>query len=47
LTAANVTRTPVQGRPSAIGNVGYLLFNDHISTSEAQLVDAVNTLKGG
>jgi carboxyl-terminal processing protease len=45
LKAANVTSTPVRG-VQAIGNVGYLLFNDHISTSEKQLVDAINTLKG-
>lgn len=45
LTAANVTSTPVQ-KTQAIGDVGYLLFNDHISTSETQLVDAINQLKG-
>jgi carboxyl-terminal processing protease len=48
LTAANVTRTPVQN-VKTIGDpgnrVGYLLFNDHITTSEAQLVAAVNKLK--
>jgi C-terminal processing protease CtpA/Prc len=48
ITSANVTSTPVQNvqalaTPS--GNVGYLLFNDHIATAESQLIDAVNTLK--
>jgi len=48
LAAASITRTPVQNVKSidtASGRVGYLLFNDHITTSEAQLIDAVNQLK--
>jgi C-terminal processing protease CtpA/Prc len=45
LTSARITRTPVQNvktvdTPS--GRVGYLLFNDHITTSEAQLISAMN-----
>ena len=50
LAAANVTRTPVQNvktLETGSGRVGYLLFNDHITTSEAQLIDAVNQLKTG
>ncbi|MDQ0573070.1 carboxyl-terminal processing protease [Variovorax paradoxus] len=50
LAAASVTRTPVQNVKTidtASGRVGYLLFNDHITTSEAQLIDAVNQLKAG
>ncbi|QSI28228.1 peptidase S41 [Variovorax sp. RKNM96] len=48
LTAALVTRTPVQNVKTigdAGNRVGYLLFNDHITTSEAQLIAAVNKLK--
>ena len=46
LTAANITKTPVLTRSvvTAAGGkkVGYLVFNDHIATAEAQLIDAVN-----
>jgi hypothetical protein len=48
LTAARITSTPVQNVRTigAAGNrVGYFLFNDHITTSEAQLIAAVNLLK--
>jgi carboxyl-terminal processing protease len=48
MTSANVTSTPVQyvkTFPTATGNVGYMLFNDHIATAEFQLITAVNTLK--
>ena len=48
LTAARITSTPVQNVRTigAAGNrVGYFLFNDHITTSEAQLIAAVNQLK--
>jgi len=48
LTSANITSTPVQNvkvLPTAAGNVGYLLFNDHIATAESQLIAAINTLK--
>jgi hypothetical protein len=48
MTSANVTSTPVQAVrtfPTASGPVGYLLFNDHIATSEAGLVNAITTLR--
>ena len=48
LQSANVTLDPVQHvMPISTlnGNVGYLLFNDHVATAEAELIDAVNTLK--
>lgn len=47
MTSATVTSTPVQNVatiPTATGDVGYLLFNDHIATAEEGLVDAVNQL---
>jgi hypothetical protein len=48
LVSAEITSDPVQTvqtltTPS--GEVGYILFNDHIATAEASLVDAVTTLK--
>lgn len=49
LKAANVTSTPVQNVTVLDGGggnkVGYMLFNDHITTSEQQLINAVNTFK--
>jgi carboxyl-terminal processing protease len=49
LTSANITHTPVLITDTldrgADGKVGYLLFNDHIATSEAQLIDAVTALQ--
>lgn len=50
LTAANVTSVPVQNVQvidTGSGRVGYLLFNDHITTSETQLINAVNSFKQG
>ncbi len=50
LTPANVTRTPVQNVKvlnTASGKVGYLQFNDHIATSELQLINAINQLNAG
>lgn len=50
LAAANVTSTPVQNvriLTAGSARVGYLLFNEHITTSEALLVNAVNTFKQG
>ena len=47
LTSQNVTSTPVQDvqvLATASGNVGYMLFNDHIATAEQELIDAVNQL---
>jgi hypothetical protein len=45
IVSATVTSTPVQNVRVLPGNVGYLLFNDHIATAESQLIDAINTLK--
>ena len=48
MTSANVTSTPVQNTHvigTVSGNVGYLLFNDHIATAESQLIAAVTSLK--
>jgi hypothetical protein len=47
VTSANVTRDPVPrvttfATPS--GPVGYILFNDHISTAEEPLMDAIESL---
>lgn len=47
MTTANVTSSPVQDvsvLPTLSGQVGYLLFNDHIATAEQALIDAVNQL---
>ncbi len=47
LTSENITSTPVQDvqvLATASGNVGYILFNDHIATAEQELIDAVNQL---
>lgn len=48
MTATTVTSTPVQNvrtLAAPYANVGYLQFNDHIATSEVQLIAAVNQLK--
>ena len=48
LTSAQITKTPVQNVQTLLtptGRVGYLLFNDHVATSEALLVSAVTQLK--
>lgn len=47
MTSANITLTPVQAVSfiaTPTGNVGYLVFNDHIATAEEALIDAVNQL---
>lgn len=47
LTSSTITSTPVQNvkaLDTASGKVGYILFNDHIATAEAQLIDAVEQL---
>jgi carboxyl-terminal processing protease len=47
MQSAIVTSTPVQNVktiPNGTGNVGYLLFNDHIATAERGLFDAVTLL---
>jgi C-terminal processing protease CtpA/Prc len=49
MVSGNVTSSPVQNVRSIAtqsGNVGYLLFNDHIATAEQQLISAITTLKG-
>ncbi|HMN46141.1 MAG TPA: S41 family peptidase [Povalibacter sp.] len=47
MTSASITSVPVQNvkviNPTT-DRIGYLLFNDHIATAEAQLISAVNTL---
>ena len=48
LNAQAITATPVQNvktLPAPNQSVGYMLFNDHIATAEAQLVAAINQLK--
>lgn len=47
LTAASITSTPVQGTQilsTPTGDIGYMIFNDHIATAEQGLIDAVNQL---
>lgn len=47
MVSASITSDPVQNVgpvATASGPVGYMLFNDHIATSESQLIDAVNEL---
>ena len=48
LAAGTLTSTPVQkagALPAPNNQVGYMLFNDHIATSEVQLINAINQLK--
>ena len=49
LTSQNVTFNPAPIAQVLPGGdqVGYLLFNEHIATSEAALISAINTLKNG
>ena len=47
MTSALITSAPVQNVKvidTSSGQVGYLIFNDHIATAEKALVDAVNQL---
>ena len=47
MVSANVTSTPVQNVgtiSTATGKVGYMLFNDHLATSEQALVNAFRQL---
>jgi len=49
MVATNVTETPVQNVGTIgtrSGPVGYMLFNDHIATAEAQLISAFSQLQG-
>ena len=48
LASAQITKVPVQNvktLTTATGKVGYLLFNDHVATSEALLIGAFNKFK--
>ena len=48
MNASALTEVPVQNvktLPAPNASVGYMLFNDHIATSEAQLATAVSQLK--
>jgi C-terminal processing protease CtpA/Prc len=48
LISGDIIKTPVQNvktLTTPTGTVGYLTFNDHIATSEQQLINAINTLK--
>ena len=48
MTSREIMSTPVQNVATIdteSGKVGYILFNDHIATSEQLLIDAVNELK--
>jgi carboxyl-terminal processing protease len=47
MVSANITTVPVQNvsiTATPSGNVGYLLFNDHIATAEEALINAVDQL---
>jgi carboxyl-terminal processing protease len=49
LQAASVTETPVpivSTIQTSSGPVGYILFNDHIATSESELISGIQQLKG-
>lgn len=48
MTAGNFASAPVQNLGligTAVGEVGYLTFNDHIGPAEQQLIDAITTLR--
>ncbi len=48
LQSTNITLAPVQNVsviPTATGNVGYMLFLDHIATAEEALIDAITQLQ--
>ena len=46
LVSGNVISTPVQGVGTlSAGQVGYMLFNDHIASAETQLIRAISQLK--
>ena len=47
-TAVSFSAVPlVRVLPTASGNLGYLLFNDHTQSAEPELVNAINALKAG
>ena len=48
MQSVNITSTPVQNVSTIstiTGDVGYMLFNDHIATAEQGLIDAINQLQ--
>ncbi|HEY8508152.1 MAG TPA: S41 family peptidase [Steroidobacteraceae bacterium] len=48
MLSANVVSDPVQNVSTfdtPLGRVGYMLFNDHIATAEAELINAVQALR--
>ena len=48
MTSASITKDPVQNvevLSTDTGFVGYLTFNDHIATAEAELVNAIESLR--
>jgi C-terminal processing protease CtpA/Prc len=48
MTSASITSAPVQDAQvltTLTGNVGYMVFNDHIATAEQALIDAVNLFR--
>ncbi len=48
MQSANITSTPVQNVSTIstiTGEIGYMLFNDHIATAEQGLIDAINFLQ--
>jgi C-terminal processing protease CtpA/Prc len=48
MTSANITSDPVQfvkTIPTATGEVGYMLFNDHVAPAEQDLIAAFTTLQ--
>ncbi len=48
MTSASISSTPVQNvgtLPAPNNDVGYMLFNDHIATSEQLLIDAITQLR--
>jgi carboxyl-terminal processing protease len=51
MTSASITETPVLNYaspgvlPTSSGNVGYIVFNDHIATAESELIQAFTSLK--
>jgi carboxyl-terminal processing protease len=46
MTSVDLALTPVQHVQVLAGNVGYMLFNDHLATAEQALIQAVNQLAG-
>lgn len=50
MTSTSITSAPVQNTKvinTPTGDIGYLVFNDHIATAEQALIDAVDALNAG